>query len=512
VEAAFRGYPQAHRAGWGHLLLTNTLPHVTNQLMHGGQGTLTLYAFATDAEGNVTLLGRGRVRPTDPPDYTPTTITMANETIAKPFGAIDTPLHGGTIGGTYANFGWALTPDSDTTAGAGDILIPTNGSSMVVFIDGIATATVAYNQCRGNVGNPVPAGVHCNDDVASIFGNTTPQATYTTRMGNPTRYRNLDVGRAAIGAYNIDTTALGNGLHTIAWGVTDSAGRAEGIGSRFFTVLNAGADVAGDRAVAAATPMGVSDATAVLGNAAVQTRGDARTLADLVPASGDVSGRTGFGLQAPYTRVLPNEDGVRRVQLVELGRLELQLGPVERGYFVANETLRDLPPGSHLDPGTGVFTWAPAPGYFGTYDLAFLRANEQIRVAVTIRAATSSADGDAEIRMTVDLPRSHETVSEPFTIAGWALDPQAPIGSGIDAVHVWAQRRDAAALPVFLGAAELGAARPDVGRAFGAQFDAAGFVLTAHGLAPGDYDLTVYAWNGRTARWEDARTVRVTVR
>jgi hypothetical protein len=36
--------------------------------------------------------------------------------------------------------------------------------------------------------------------------------------------------------------------------------------------------------------------------------------------------------------------------------------------------------------------------------------------------------------------------------------------------------------------------------------------FTVLGLAPGDYDVMVYAWNHRTARWEDARTVRVTVR
>ena len=35
-----------------------------------------------------------------------------------------------------------------------------------------------------------------------------------------------------------------NGSHSLAWGVTDSAGRVEGIGSRNFVVLNSGADVA----------------------------------------------------------------------------------------------------------------------------------------------------------------------------------------------------------------------------------------------------------------------------
>jgi hypothetical protein len=244
VEAAFPDYPQAYRAGWGHLLLTNMLPHVTNQLAYGGEGTLMLYAFATDVEGHVTLLGRRWDK-----DPVPTTITLANDTIAKPFGAIGTPGQGATVSGTYANFGWALTPDSDTVVNAGDILIPTNGSTMVVFIDGVAVGHVAYNQCRGNVGNPVPAGEYCNDDVASIFGNATPQATFTTRTANPTRYRNLDAGRAAIGAFNIDTTALTNGMHSIAWSVTDSAGRVDGIGSRYFTVLNTGSDVSTDAPV-----------------------------------------------------------------------------------------------------------------------------------------------------------------------------------------------------------------------------------------------------------------------
>ena len=70
------------------------------------------------------------------------------------------------------NYGWALTPDANTTADSTDILVPTNGSTTVVFIDGV---TVIYNQCRGTVGDLVPAGVFCNDDIANIFGNPTPQ-------------------------------------------------------------------------------------------------------------------------------------------------------------------------------------------------------------------------------------------------------------------------------------------------------------------------------------------------
>lgn len=361
VEAAFPTMPQANRAGWGYLLLTSMLPHVTGSLAYGGQGALTLYAYATDLEGNATLLGRSQT------DHTATSITMANDSIAKPFGAIDTPTQGETVSGTYANFGWALTPDSNTTADATDILILTNGSTMNVIIDGAAVGKVAYNQCRGNVGNPVPSTSFCNDDVASIFGNATPQATLTTRTANATKYRNLDAGRAAIGAFSINTTTLSNGLHTIVWGVTDSGGRPEGIGSRFFTVQNSGAVAA--------------DASA---DAPAMSRGSAATLQMMGVAREGIWARTGFDLQAPFTVVYPTA-GVRTLQIDDLGRAELWLGPVDSGALVANGTLRDLPPGSRLDTATGQFTWAPGPGYLGTYHLEFLRGPERIRVDVTIR-------------------------------------------------------------------------------------------------------------------------------
>jgi hypothetical protein len=42
----------------------------------------------------------------------------------------------------------------------------------------------------------------------------------------------------AVGLFVLDTTTLANGLHTIAWSVTDNLGRADGIGSRFFWVQN----------------------------------------------------------------------------------------------------------------------------------------------------------------------------------------------------------------------------------------------------------------------------------
>jgi hypothetical protein len=37
-------------------------------------------------------------------------------------------------------------------------------------------------------------------------------------------------------------------------------------------------------------------------------------------------------------------------------------------------------------------------------------------------------------------------------------------------------------------------------------------VRRASGLAPGTYDVTAYFWSTRTNRFEDARTVTITVR
>jgi hypothetical protein len=494
VEAAFPLYPTAYRAGWGYLMLTNMLPHVAGQRPNGGQGPLTLFAVATDVEGHLTLLGRSYL------DHVPTSVTLANDSIAKPFGAIDTPSQGQTVSGWLANFGWVLTPDADQVAGSNDIRMAPNGSTMNVFIDGTSVGAVAYDQCRGSVGNPVPTGHYCDDDIGNIFGQPTPQPAFTVRTSNPTRYRNLDAGRGAIGAFDIDTTALSNGMHTLAWGVTDSAGRSEGIGSRFFNVINGAAGdvaVAGDRA-------GASSAV----EAAPAPRGvNAARLAGLGVTAAQVWGRTSFNLQQPWQEVTPAADGRRYLRLAELGRLELAVPPqFTEGFLAVSDTLRPLPVGSRLQGGR--FTWSPGPGYIGDYQLVFVSADEQVPFTVSIQPVQPE-----RVTAYIDDPQPNSTVTGGFRVAGWAAELSAWTGSGIGAVHVWAQRRAAGALAVFVGAAELGLERPDVARAVGAQFGHAGWSLTTTtGLPAGTYDLTAYFWSERTARFEDARTVTVTVR
>jgi hypothetical protein len=177
VAAAFPTQPLNTRAGWGLNVLTNMLP---NQ----GNGTFRLYAYIDDVEGHTTVLG-------------PRAFSSSNVNVTVPFGAIDTPGQGETVAGTIVNFGWALTPQPN--------LIPPDGTTIDVLIDGVVVGHPTYGQPRA--------------DIAALFPG----------------YQN---GTAAVGYFLIDTTRYDNGIHTIAWVVRDNAGNAAGIGSRYFRIQN----------------------------------------------------------------------------------------------------------------------------------------------------------------------------------------------------------------------------------------------------------------------------------
>ena len=110
----------------------------------------------------------------------------------------------------------------------------------------------------------------------------------------------------------------------------------------------------------------------------------------------------------------------------------------------------------------------------------------------------------------IDVPAPSATVEAPFVIGGWAIDPAAPSGTGIAAIHSWAFKTDGTAA-VFLGAASFGS-RPDVAATFGPQFQNAGFGLVANGLSPGEWHIGVYAMSIATGLFDLSQAFFVTVR
>jgi hypothetical protein len=439
VQAGYPNVPRASEAGWGLMVLTNMLPN-------GGNGAYAFSIYALDRDGHGTLLGTRR-------------LTAANSAATLPFGTIDTPAAGETIGGTaYVNFGWALTPQPK--------MIAADGSTMNVYIDGALVGHPIYNNYRA--------------DIATLFPGL------TNSLG-------------AIGYRILNTTVLADGLHTIAWTATDSLGATEGLGSRYFRVANSTA--------ATAPP-----ATRTARTAATATRPadlDAATVATVPEANETVMVRRGW---SPDTPLQPMEGRLLRGE--ELDRFELHLGGTGRfaGYVRVGAGLSPLPLGSQLDATTGTFLWAPGVGFVGQYHLVFVRwadgrpvSRQEIEVQLRPKG-----HGHVGPQVVIDTPTAQQIVGEPFALGGWAADLDAASGSGIETLHVWAYPVGGGA-PVFVGTAGTGGLRPDVAAIHGDQFKEAGYGLTVQGLAPGTYDLAVFAWSGVRGAFAPAAVVRVTV-
>jgi hypothetical protein len=443
--------PANSSSGWGYLLLTNFLP---NQ----GDGTYKLYAVADDLDGHSTTLGSR-------------TITCTNSSATRPFGAIDTPLQGETISGSsYNNFGWVLSH-------SGSSADPPSGGTVSVLIDGVFGAS--------------PVGWTNRADLTQFF----PAGTYPG-VAN------------ALGVSTINTTTLANGLHTIAWIVTANNGETDGVGSRYFSVFNGTSLQAGLNA-AARQPSG----SLTIAAAPVVATPSAAQVSALALDRSPIASRRGFNLDTPFIWNDADGNGTITIQAEEVDRIELLLKPHTTGYLRVGSDLVGLPVGSHLDEANGVFTWQPGVGFIHAYDFVFVQwaggqaiAREAVRIVLNQKRS-----GYVGPQVVIDIPSSQQDVGQPFTVAGWAIDPAAVAGTGVARLDVWAYPLTGGD-PIFVGTTAYGGARPDVAALFGDRFRDSGYGLTVSGLTPGNYDLAVFAWSTAQNTFMPAKVVRVTVR
>ncbi|MCP5050551.1 MAG: hypothetical protein GY940_25530, partial [bacterium] len=237
----------------------------------------------------------------------------------KPFGAIATPTQGGTAsGGGSINWGWVLTPRPNT--------IPTDGSTIDVWVDGVNLGHPVYNIFR--------------EDIASLF------PSYANSGG-------------AVGYFQLDTTAYEDGVHTIQWTAADNVGNTDGIGSRYFTIQNGESRGARN-----------------------STNNFDCTDAGGVPMeySAPVGIRTGYDRTVEPFPIYPDVNGIIDIRIKELEPLEIHFS-AETG----NRT--PLPVGSTLDTEKGIFYWQPGPGFIGRYPFTFIKrenSGEMTRVHLLI--------------------------------------------------------------------------------------------------------------------------------
>ncbi len=308
VEAFYPLFPRAEQAGWGYMMLTNFLP---NQ----GNGTFTLYAFAYDETGHKVALGQKL-------------IICDNAARVKPFGTLDTPGQGEVISGSgYVNFGWALTPQPK--------VIPEDGSTIWVWVDSVPLGNPNYG--------------HYRVDIATLFPG----------------YLNSD---GAVGYYTLDTTAYANGMHNITWSVTDNEGEVDGIGSRYFEILNFGG-----QALGAIKPMTAQHLQQLRedrsGSLAIELREIRRRGRSNAKSQGVIA-------RPDQPPVIARPEGPKRpleLEIELLERLEVHFqaqGGLEFIGWGENKN-RPLPVGSTLDKTNGVFYWIPGPGFSGRHVLHF---------------------------------------------------------------------------------------------------------------------------------------------
>jgi hypothetical protein len=167
-----------------------------------------------------------------------------------------------------------------------------------------------------------------------------------------------------VGKFLLDTTVFRNGIHTLYWNVTDSAGNVDGIGCRYFAILNTSQGSQGS-------------GMAVLND---KLPGLSEESPELLAGFRSVLFKKGYNNEMTPGEIYDDEQGFIHIQCRELERIEITLKDAPSvylsGYLDVGGEPRPLPIGSILDAERGVFYWQPGPGFIGKYHLVFIEKEE----------------------------------------------------------------------------------------------------------------------------------------
>lgn len=104
--------------------------------------------------------------------------------------------------------------------------------------------------------------------------------------------------------------------------------------------------------------------------------------------------------------------------------------------------------------------------------------------------------------ITLEAPPNGAVGASAVTIGGWAIDANAPSGTGITAVNVYAYpNADESQPAIFLGSAPYGGWRGDVASSYGGQFGPSGFTMGATLPGPGVYRVRAFGYDPLGGTW-----------
>jgi hypothetical protein len=148
----------------------------------------------------------------------------------------------------------------------------------------------------------------------------------------------------------LDTTAYANGVHTIQWTARDTAGNSDGIGSRYFTIQNTGADAK------------ASEVRIQMSENRIEPSGIE------VDTTGPVLIQKGFEGGNFDDPVYADDSGKYSIQIRELEPLAIKLSEdssVVACYQFVERSIRHIPAGMSIKNNT--INWMPGVAYLGNY-------------------------------------------------------------------------------------------------------------------------------------------------